>query len=301
MRTLVTGANGLIGRPLLDVLVRAGHEVHGVSRAPQAGDSVHWHRADLLDTRQAIAVVEAVRPTHLVHLAWETSHGEFWAAPSNDRWLCASMALVRAFTQTGGQRFLGVGSCAEYDWMQLPDDGRCFEQQTPIKPATAYGAAKAAFWTWAHQHCASADVSAAWARLFHMFGPGEPPSRLVPSVIVKLLAGRPAACSDGSQWRDFAHTHDIAELLAALLGSDGTGAFNLGSGQAVQIADVVNAIGELVGRPELVQLGALPRAAGDPDYLLPSIDALNEQVAYRCPPIRERLAATIDYHRAQLA
>ena len=38
-----------------------------------------------------------VRPTHLLHLAWETTPGEYWNSPLNLRWLAAGAELLRVF------------------------------------------------------------------------------------------------------------------------------------------------------------------------------------------------------------
>lgn len=67
MRVLLAGATGAIGRPLLPMLVAAGHEVHAVTRAAgkagsltEAGASVEI--ADLLEPGAAEAVVARVQP-----------------------------------------------------------------------------------------------------------------------------------------------------------------------------------------------------------------------------------------------
>ena len=55
-------------------------------------------------------------PTHLLHLAWYAEPGLFWRSPENLRWVEASLRLLRAFAEHGGQRAVMAGSCAEYAW-----------------------------------------------------------------------------------------------------------------------------------------------------------------------------------------
>ncbi len=83
------------------------------------------------------------------------------------------------------------------------------------------------------------------------------------SVIRALLRGEPAPCSHGRQIRDYMHVQDVADGLVAVLDSDVQGAVNVSSGQATTLREIVLTIGRLVGRPELVQLGALPARAND--------------------------------------
>ncbi len=54
------------------------------------------------------------RPTHLLHAAWIAKPGTFWTSEENLRWLGSSVELVRQFYASGGERVVGIGSCAEY-------------------------------------------------------------------------------------------------------------------------------------------------------------------------------------------
>ncbi|HET8643890.1 MAG TPA: GDP-mannose 4,6-dehydratase, partial [Vicinamibacteria bacterium] len=67
----------------------------------------------------------------------------------------------------------------------------------------------------------------------------------------------------GRQVRDYMHVQDVADGLVAVLDSAHDGAINVSSGQASTLREIVLTTGRLVGRPELVQLGALPARAND--------------------------------------
>ncbi|WP_421021629.1 NAD-dependent epimerase/dehydratase family protein, partial [Klebsiella pneumoniae] len=79
-------------------------------------------------------------------------------------------------------------------------------------------------------YASQTGLSATWARLFFMYGPGEHPNRVTSSVILSLLQGKSAQCSHGMQIRDFLHVADVASALVTLLDSDVTGPVNIGSG-----------------------------------------------------------------------
>ncbi|NJM40383.1 MAG: NAD(P)-dependent oxidoreductase [Anaerolineae bacterium] len=154
-RVLLTGASGFIGRHAIRPLLDGGYEVHAIARDVEslrawAPAEVSFHPASLLDAAQTQAIVRAIRPTHLLHLAWYVAHGKFWAAPENLDWVAASLYLLRAFTDAGGQRVVMAGTCAEYDWVGdggVAWNGVCVEEGTPLKPATLYGASKHALQT----------------------------------------------------------------------------------------------------------------------------------------------------------
>jgi nucleoside-diphosphate-sugar epimerase len=276
-RVLLTGATGFVGRHAGAALARRGFEVHAVARAPgPAAEGVAWHAADLLDGDAARRLVDRIRPTHLLHLAWYVEHGKFWHSPENLRWVAASLELVRAFRQAGGERAVLSGTCAEYEW----GHGLCSEASTPTVPATLYGACKLALHQVVEAYARQSGMSAAWGRIFLLYGPHEPPARLVASVARALLRGEPAPCSHGMQVRDFLHAADAADAFAALLDSDVRGAVNIGSGEPVALRDVVQALAARAGRPDLLRLGALPAAPGDPAALTADVSRLRGEVGW---------------------
>ena len=74
MKVLVTGAAGFIGWPVVQSLLRKGHEVLGLCRkAPmetQTGD-INWLHADLIDILDYRDAVQFFAPEVVVHLAWQ--------------------------------------------------------------------------------------------------------------------------------------------------------------------------------------------------------------------------------------
>lgn len=258
-RVLLTGAGGFIGSHCIRPLVERGYEVHAVGRTAREGSGATWHAADLLQPGAAHALVEKVKPTHLLHLAWYVVPGKLISAPENFDWVTASFELMRRFTEAGGQRAAMCGSGYEYDW----NFGYCTEGLTPTVPDTVYGACKNALHEMVRSYVLGKSVSMIWPRVFFLYGPNEHPQRLVSSVIRALLRGEPAPTSHGRQMRDYLHVQDVADGLVAALDSEATGPINVSSGQATTLREIVLTVGRLVGRPELIQLGAIPARAND--------------------------------------
>ena len=270
--------------------------MHGVSRDSGNGHGhVSWHVADLLDPVQVERLMVAVRPTHLLHLAWYTEHQGYWSALENLHWLEASLQLVRAFAASGGGRVVIAGSCAEYH----TEGGVCVESATPLVPITLYGASKHALQVAVSSFAATAGLSAAWARVFHLYGPREQPRRLVPSVVRHLLRQEQVPCSEGSQLRDYLYVDDAAAALVSLLESSVEGAVNVASGVPIAVRDFVQRIACQIGRSDLLRLGALARCIGDPDVLVANVDRLTCEVGWRpSVGIDVGLARTIEWWAA---
>jgi nucleoside-diphosphate-sugar epimerase len=128
-----------------------------------------------------------------------------------------------------------------------------------------------------------ARFSFAWARLFHLFGPGENPARLVPSIMIALREGREAQCSSGRPVRDFISTQNAAAAITALATSQVTGPVNIGSGAPISIAAMARLIAHISGRPYLLRLGALPDRPNESPYMVAHTGRLRREVGFTAP------------------
>jgi nucleoside-diphosphate-sugar epimerase len=298
-RVLVTGATGFIGRPSLARLLAMGYEVHATTPNPiEEGvpEGVHWHRANLLDTTQTGALMETIRSTHLLHLAWYAVPGRYQRSTENLRWVRASLFLVEQFLRWGGRRVTVAGTCAEYDWRH----GRCKENATPLEAAELYSVCKHALHSMLTSWSKQMKFSLSWGRVFFLYGPFEHPKRLVSSVICSLLKNETAPCTEGLQERDFLHVHDVANALVALLDSDVEGPVNIGSGKAVAIRDIILTLGCRLGREDLLRLGALPSPAGEQPIVVADVDRLHNEVDWRPKfGLEEGLEDTVEWWKHQ--
>jgi nucleoside-diphosphate-sugar epimerase len=274
-RLLITGGSGFVGRHVLAALATREAEIHVTSRCAVASTAgITWHRADILDPQQVSALLSAVRPEILLHLAWFATPPDYWRSPVNLRWAAASLELAQAFVAAGGRRFVGVGTCAEYQWGSSP----CVENVTPIRPTTVYGGCKAAVWSALDPFTRDAGVEAAWARLFFVYGPSEPPNRLVASLVTALQAGTVAHCRTARHVRDYLHVADAAAAIAALTMSGVQGAVNLGSGEPVQVGAIATGIAQRIGRPELLRMENGPEADA---FVVANVDRLRSEVGWQ--------------------
>lgn len=269
-RVLLTGATGLIGRATIPALTEAGHEVVTLGRNPTSDIT-----CDLLDPGATTTALQAARASHLVHLAWHDGPRDRWTSAANLDWMAATLHLVREFARTGGQRAVCAGSCAEYDW-SMPD----LTEATPLRPRTLYGAAKAGTGLALCAGQGSLGLSLAWARIFFVYGPNEPPGRLFGDLISNLKAGQPVDCTDGLQERDFLHVEDLAHALLKLLETNVTGAVNVASGTAIPVRDLISEVAKQMHHPDLIRLGAITRAADDPARLAADVTRLRDMTGF---------------------
>lgn len=297
-RVLLTGATGFIGRHCVKPLLEHGYEVHATSARVihELNQGIHWQQTDLLDDRQVANLIARVRPTHLLHLAWFAKPQEYWTSLENFRWVQASLTLLKTFSENGGERVVMAGTCAEYDWQ----NGNCLREDSPPRPASVYGVCKHALHLMLEAFANQVGLSAAWGRIFYLYGPFEPSQRLVPSIALSLFRDEPALCTHGNQVRDFLHVEDVASAFVSLLDSDVRGPVNIASGDPVALKEIIHIIADILERKELVRLGARPAPANEPACLVADTRRLREEVhwspQYR---LRQGLEETVRWWREQ--
>jgi nucleoside-diphosphate-sugar epimerase len=292
-RVLVTGASGFVGAHAVSALSARGFDVCALGRRPP-DEACAFHAVDLMDAGAVRAAISALRASHLLHLAWYAEPGLYWRAPANLDWVAASLGLVRAFREAGGERAVAAGTCAEYAWgpERLPEDAPC-------APATLYGAAKDGTRRVLEAYARETGLSFAWGRLFFLYGPGEKAGRLVSDAVRALTAGQRFATSPGHQRRDFSHVADVAGAFAALVGGTVTGPVNVGSGEAVPVRAILERIGRLTGRPDLIDFGARALPAGEPACIEADVARLRGEAGFHPRYDLDRgLAETIGHDRA---
>lgn len=296
-RVLVTGASGFIGRPVVAQLHRRGLDVHATSRRrPTDLEEVVWHKADLLRPEAANNLMAAVRPTHLLHLAWIAEPGVYWTSDDNARWSDATVRLWQAFAHQGGLRAVGAGSCAEYDWGQ----GTCTEGRGEA-PASPYGRHKLEAGRKVAALSSAAGLVTAWGRVFHLHGPREHPDRFVSALVRRLLAGQDAPMTHGRQVRDYLHVSDVAAALCHLLvDARLEGAVNIGSGRPVELREIASILHEAIGGPGRPLVGTLQAPPNEPLRIVPDVERLHSHAGWRPRlDLRAGLHDTVAWWRQQ--
>ena len=303
MKVFLTGAAGFIGSHVARLLVREGQEVHALVR--QSSDSwriddilpqLHLVRADLSDVEELGSQLRRIQPDLCIHLAWYAEPGKYLTSLENVTSLSATLRLASWLAELGCRRFIGTGTCAEYDsGLGYPSE------ESPTRPKSLYGATKLSAQITLQQLADVTGMEVAWCRLFFQYGPFEDKRRLVPSVVRSLLGCQAARTTRGEQIRDFLYVEDVAAAIWTVAQSDLSGPVNIGSARPVAVRDMITTIGAILGRPELIELGALPYGASEPMFICANNGRLTESTNW-VPryDLDEGLRHTVEWWRTHI-
>jgi GDP-4-dehydro-6-deoxy-D-mannose reductase len=308
MRVLVTGAAGFVGRHLVRALARRGDEVFAgaLEGAPLPGAdaelaAARWLPMDVTDTPSLTAAVARARPDAVVHLAAQSSVGASFG-DALGTWEANATGTLRLLHAVGpATRVLFVSSAEVYG--PVPPAEQPIREDRPLRPTNPYAASKAAA-EMAAVHAALGGVAdAVIARSFNHTGPGQDERFVLPAFARQLAA---AADGDGvlrvgnlEVRRDFLDVRDVVRAYLLLLDRGARGeAYNVASGQAVSLREVLDEMIALRGVPVRVEVDParvrpadVPVLCGDPSRLA----ALGWA---REIPLRDTLADLLDHAAA---
>lgn len=294
MRVLVTGAAGYVGYVVGRRLVDAGHDVVGLVRSPaQAGqlpDEVVPLVADLLDFGNLRAAVSTVARHHLggpldgaCHLAGLvrvrdsfTEPLSFFAANVH-----GTVNLLRCLPESAR---IVLGSTGAVYGEAEPQP---VTEAEPPAPTSPYAASKLAAEEAVRYHVRAGPAGAVVLRTFNVAGsvdgrrdPDE--TRLLPRAL-EVAAGRLPHLTingDGTAVREYVHVDDLAGAYLLALEAAGDGGhrvFNVGSGAATSVRDVVAMVAEVTGRP-VPTVSAPPTP--EPPVLMSDSSAIRDELGW---------------------
>lgn len=302
MRAFITGINGFIGAQTARKCLEAGWEVTGLirptsnmERVEEIKDRVQWVYGDLSSVSEVVESLKDSKPDVCIHHAWYAEPGKYPHAIENLTSLNGTLELVSKLPEAGCHRFVGIGTCFEYDF-----DRGWLREDSPCVPATLYAGCKNAAAVALPKLAEKVEVDATWIRLFYQYGPFEDHRRLVSSVIRSLLAGQTVDTTEGGQVRDFLHVEDVGAGIQAVTAAGLKGIVNVGSGQPVTVRKIVETISANLGRAELVNFGARPYNPTDPPFVVANNNRLKSETEWKQKwSLEDGLAQTIDWWRTQ--
>jgi dTDP-6-deoxy-L-talose 4-dehydrogenase (NAD+) len=263
---LITGANGFVGRQIIRSLDEEGINLIPAVREGKENTVSNFKNVKKIITSKDLFAEdeswwqEQCKDVDIViHAAWYVETGKYQDSSINIDCLIGSLKLAKGAAKAGVGRFLGLGTCAEYDQSQ-----GVLTVNTPLKPLTIYAAAKANLFTTLSHWLPRENVSFAWIRLFYLYGEGEDKKRLVPYVRSKILQGDFVDLTSGKQVRDFMDVAEVGKKIAGISLTNQIGPINLCSGTPITVRQFVEKIAAEYGRKDLLRFGVREDNLFDP-------------------------------------
>ena len=248
-KVLITGADGFTGRYLAKELSNAGHEVHGLVHLPMpegVEGVAQLHVANLCDLPALSAVMQAVQPEKVAHLAAIAfvAHGDVSAIYNTN--LVGTRNLLESLVLSNSP--LSAVLLASSANIYGNSVEGVLDEATPAAPANDYAVSKLAM-----EYAAAlyADrMPLIIARPFNYTGVGQSDSFLIPKIINHVRRKAPVIeLGNLDVARDFSDVRNVVRVYHRLLHSPlaVSQAFNVCSGKAWSLNEVLTMVREISG------------------------------------------------------
>jgi GDP-4-dehydro-6-deoxy-D-mannose reductase len=312
LRVLITGISGFVGSHLAEHLVSRGDEVHGLAHEdpPFANltavrDRVRIHEGDITrleDVQGALAGSRADAVVHLAGIAVPTlaSADPVAAVRVN---VLGTASVLAALEEHPRMRLILASSADVYG---APDHVPVSED-APVRPGNVYAATKVAAEALTRELAARHGAPVIILRPANQNGPRQHPG-LAASAFAKQIAEAEAGLVEPvvrhgrlDAERDFLDVRDMARAYAAALALGESGTFNVGSGRAVAIAEILDTLISLARIPVRAELDPSRIRDGEPTRI--AVDATRFRQKTDWSPrvtLADSLRDTLDHWRAAI-
>jgi GDP-4-dehydro-6-deoxy-D-mannose reductase len=312
LRVLITGITGFAGSHLAEHLVSRGDEVHGLAHEPPpftnlmaVQDRVRIHEGDITrleDVQGALAGSRAEAVVHLAGMAVPTLAAADPVAAVRVNVL--GTATVLTALESHPKTRLVLASSA--DVYGAPDRVPV-DENAPLRPANVYAATKVAAEALTRELGARHGAPIVILRPANQNGPRQHPG-LAASAFAKQVAEAEAGLIEPvvrhgrlDAERDFLDVRDMARAYAAALSMGEGGTFNVGTGRAVAIAEILDTILALARVPVRAELDPSRVRGGEPTRI--ALDATRFRQKTDWSPriaLADSLRDTLDFWRSAI-
>ena len=268
-KILVTGANGFVGKHLINELLANDVNVVAIggSQVPdiEETEGVEYMTLDLMSSEE-VKKIDFTGITGVLHLAGMAAVGPSFEQPLE--YISVNLGIEinlfeAALTQKATPRFLIISSGALYD----PSADLPLTEKSPVLLNSPYAVSKLGQEQMA-KYYATRGFEVIIARPFNHFGPGQNPGFIVPDLakqIVDIKAGNKSEIKVGNldAERDYTDVRDIVRAYRLILDKGHSGeTYNICSGKALSGHQILDGLSKAAGNePTVIQ---------DPDKMRPS-------------------------------
>ncbi|MAT10464.1 MAG: NAD-dependent epimerase/dehydratase [Rhodopirellula sp.] len=270
---LVTGASGFVGRQVLKELNVQNKRYRLILRSEIDKKLKNNNIESIIYSKDIFSETidwwsDVLKDVDIIiHLAWYAEPGKYVKSEKNIDCLIGTLNMAKASAIAGIRKFVGIGTCVEYDLKY----GLLDADDTPLNPKTPYAGAKAGAYMALSNYFKSLEIDFTWCRLFYLFGEGDDSRRLVPYIIQAIKEDRVVNLSSGNQVKDYLDVKEAGRQIVRLAIGNEKGPKNICSGLPISVRQLAEKIANDYNKKNLLRFGVNSENEDDPNFVVGKI------------------------------
>ena len=250
----IVGSNSFSGASFANFALKQGANVVGISRSKEANkpflpykweehSNFSFYSLDLnQNLKEIIALINDLKPTHIVNFAAQSMVGESWLNPSD--WFMTNVVSTINFHDNLRKcdflkRYIHISTPEVY--------GTCsgfVDEKFPFNPSTPYAVSRAAADMSLRTFYDAYSFPVVTTRAANVYGPGQQLYRIIPRTIFFILLGKKIQLHGGGvSTRSFIHMNDVSRATWNIMEQAKAGeTYHISTNEVISIRELVATI-----------------------------------------------------------
>ena len=282
---LITGSTGFIGSNLARKLISLKYDVHLILRKKSnlwritdllKFKNVKVHICDLKNKKNINLIIKKLKPKTIFHLAAYGAYS-FQNVKKNIQRniLEGGINLIDSCAENGFDRFINTGSNSEYGFKKKP-----MKESDVLDPNSYYAVYKSAVTNYSRYLSLSENLPITTVRPFHVYGPYEEKTRLIPTLIGKLLKNQKIDLVSPKISRDLLFIDDSVDLFCRIAEKkiQNGKIYNMGSGNQTTIKVIANTVKDLTSSESILNWNKMQNRSWDQEIWISDMSLVKKDL-----------------------
>lgn len=252
MKVVLFGGSGFIGRHLASSLMASGKDVSVFSRSRIDMPGATLMQGCITDRAAVAAAVKGADVVYNLVNGGVPASADCIQQIQFD--LVGNVNILECMREAGVKRLIYVSSggavYGDPDVLPIPESH-------PIRPKSSYGVVKASAEMYCRLHSEQGGLITSIVRPSNAYGPGQnldKPQGVIAHFIKRFLKGESLQVwGDGNAVKDYIYVADLVEFLVKLTEAERSETYNVGSGSAVSVNEILGILAKITGLPAKVE------------------------------------------------
>tara|TARA_B100001121_G_scaffold282498_1_gene275906 strand:+ start:93 stop:1028 length:936 start_codon:yes stop_codon:yes gene_type:complete len=300
---LITGAAGFVGSNLARYFVSQGIKIHiiikknsNLWRLKGVMNKIHVHYSDLNNKTNIKRIIKKIKPKTIFHLATNGAYSDQNnLIKIKESIFDSTFNLINECKKYKFNIFVNTGSSSEYGFKK-----KKMKESDVLVPNSYYSAFKSSVSLYCQFESINSNIQIITVRPFHVYGPFERPTRLIPVLIKKMLSNKKISLVSPKISRDLIHIDDLIRFYVKIANKKNLigEILNLGSGKRYTIKDIYNSLKKLTGYKKKNLWNTMKNRAWDQSIWYADMSYVRRKIKWK-PRInlKNGLLKTVEWHK----